>query len=693
MRHPEEFDEAADPTEVRPGGLRPAELPVAGLRLDALGRIAHWDAAAEALLGYPASEVLGSRGERLVRVEGGSGAPSLLEQITVGGTTTGRCTARHRDGHPLELAVWTYQVPASGDVLAFLVDVSAVLKPRVSHAVLDGLFCHSPIGLSAFDTELRFLNVNTALEAINGAPEARHLGRRLSEVLPDVNSAEVETVMQGVLDTGEPVVDFRATGRTPATPYEDRVWSCSYFRLEDIRGRPFGVGASVVDITARLRAEQAAAASRRRLDLLNEAGTRVGTTLDMRQTAQELADVALRGLADMVTVDLMTGVADDAAADFGSELTGGIVMRRIGKAPARGSPAAETLAPLGATLHYPADAPYTQAIARREPFMVAEVDERAIAAPSCPISTVRRLRELRVHSLLMVPLLARGRVLGVTTLFRELPARPFSPDDVMLARDIVSRAAVHLDNARLYTREHDTAVTLQRSLLPHRLTPPPGIEVAHCYRPASDVNEVGGDWYDVVEMPEGRAALVVGDVMGHGIAAAAAMGQLRSAMRALARLALPPEQLLRQLDTGLGDLPDAPLATCAYAVCDPAAGSCSITRAGHPPPAVVHPDGTAELLELPAGAPLGVGGIDFAPTELPLPPGSILALYTDGLVEARYADIDRRLTQLLDVLTANAGLPLDGLSHTVVDRLAPTPDDDVALLLCRTAGPPYSGCR
>ncbi|WP_406417209.1 SpoIIE family protein phosphatase [Streptomyces sp. NBC_00873] len=440
MHRREVFDQAADAAEVRLGGLWPNELLVAGVRVDALGRIVHWDAAAEALLGYPASEVLGSRGELLIPAEGRSAAWSLLERVAAGRATTGPCTARHRDRHLMELAVWAYQVPersgAGGDVLVFLVDVSAALEMRVSRAVLDGLFSRSPIGLCVFDSELRYLRVNTALEAINGVTEAGHLGRRLSEVLPGVNSAEVETVMQRVLDTGE-----------------------------------------------------------------------------------------------------------------------------------------------------------------------------------------------------------------------------------------------------------SAAVLLQRSLLPHRLTPPPGIEVAHCYRPASDVNVVGGDWYDVVEMPEGRTALMVGDVMGHGIAAAAAMGQLRSTMRALARLALPPEQLLRQLDTCLEDLPDTPLATCTYAVCEPAAGCCSITRAGHPPPAVIHPDGTAELLELPAGAPLGVGGIDFVPTDLPLPPGSILTLYTDGLVETRCTDLDQRLTQLRDVLTTNSALPLDALSRTVLDRLAPAPADDVALLLARISTP------
>ncbi|MGP3690929.1 PP2C family protein-serine/threonine phosphatase [Streptomyces sp. IBSNAI002] len=311
------------------------------------------------------------------------------------------------------------------------------------------------------------------------------------------------------------------------------------------------------------------------------------------------------------------------------------------------------------------------------------MNERTLPVFPGHTDTFRQLHELGAHSLLAVPLLARGKALGAAAFYRTKPAPPFSPDDVTLALDIASRAAVFLDNARLYTREHDTAVTLQRSLLPHRLTTRPGIETDHCYRPASDADEVGGDWYDVVAMPAGRTALIVGDVMGHGITAAAAMGQLRSTMRAFARLALPPEQVLRQLDSTLADIPATTLATCVYAVCDPAAGSCSITLAGHLPPVVVHPDGRAELLSLPAGVPLGVGGVDFVPTDLPLPPGTLLALYTDGLVETRDADLDERLNQLCDVLSDSSALQLDGLSRKVVDLLAPAPDDDVALLLVR----------
>ncbi|MFI9601250.1 SpoIIE family protein phosphatase [Streptomyces sp. NPDC052043] len=691
MDHPEAFDAVTATAPAGPGDLWRGELPVAGMRLDASGRIIQWETAAEALLGYPASEVLGSKGRPLVPAESRPALQALLDQAIVSGAATGPCTVRHKDGHLVELAVWAWHIPepggAHGDVLVFVVDVSVALEARVSRAVLDGLFTHSPIGLSAFDNELRYLRVNTALEAIDGIPEADHLGRRLTEMLPDVNSAEAEVIMQRVLDTGESTVDFRATGRTPATPDEDHTWSCSYFRLEDTQGRPFGVGVSVVDITARHRAEQAAAESRRRLALLNEAGIRIGTTLDMWQTSQELAEVATDGLADIVTVDVIAAIADDAATDPGTDLNGGITVRRLGKAPTQDSPAAEVLAPLGQTLHYPAATPNAQALALHSPYMLTDLNDRAVAVASRHTAAARQLREHGVHTVLMIPLLARGTALGMATFYRAFPARPFSPADVTLACDMASRAAVYLDNARLYTREHDTALTLQRSLLPRRLMPPPGIEVAHCYRPASDVNEVGGDRYDVVAMPQGRAALVVGDVMGHGIAAAAVMGQLRSSMRSLARLELPPARLLRHLDAELAYLEDPPLATCAYVVCDPGAGHCSITRAGHPPPALVHPDGTAELFELPTGPPLGVGGLDFTPVEVPLAPGSILALYTDGLVETRCTDLDQRLAQLRSVLTTSTPRPLDALCRTVLARMAPAGNDDVTLLLARVGHP------
>ncbi|XES00295.1 PP2C family protein-serine/threonine phosphatase [Streptomyces sp. S1D4-11] len=252
-----------------------------------------------------------------------------------------------------------------------------------------------------------------------------------------------------------------------------------------------------------------------------------------------------------------------------------------------------------------------------------------------------------------------------------------------LAYELAARAAICVDNARLYRREHDTALVLQRSLLPQHIPQLPGMEVAHRYLPASDVNEVGGDWYDVIRLDGGKAALTIGDVMGHGTAAAAVMGRLSVSVRALARLDLAPENLLHQLEAALEDLTEPMLATFLYAVIDPANGRCQITRAGHPPPAAVSPDGTARLLDVPPGVPLGVGGTPFTTTDVTLQPGSTLVLYTDGLVEARGSDIDERLAEFTHLLEQPAPT-LDELCDRLLIHLTPaSADDDIALLAAR----------
>ncbi len=395
------------------------------------------------------------------------------------------------------------------------------------------------------------------------------------------------------------------------------MWSCSYVRVEDPGGRPIGVIASLLDITEQQRAHIEAEAGRHRLALLSEASVRMGASLELERTAQELADLAAPGLADAVTVDILDTLAH--GDEPGTGLGGGVALRRLGKAPLTGSAITDILAPLGRTLTFPAAAPYTQALAARQPFLVARLDERAIAPAARHSTAPAQLLRAGVHSFMMVPLVARDLVLGVATFHRTRPVGPFGSDDVTLAGELAARAAVSIDNARLYHREHETAVVLQRSMLPQHITPPPGIEVAHRYLPASDVNEVGGDWYDVLHLPDGKTALLIGDVMGHGIAAAAVMGRLSATVRALARLDMPPAELLHQLEATLADLSEPMLATFLYAVCDPATGRCTLTRAGHPPPAAAAPDGTVRLLKTPPGAPLGVGGIDFSTTDIVLP--------------------------------------------------------------------------
>ncbi|MEU7702245.1 SpoIIE family protein phosphatase [Streptomyces sp. NPDC039028] len=679
------FDDATTAAARDAGGWL-GDLTVAVVATGADGAIVRWDHAAEELLGYTPHDVLGRHIADLLHPGADRGlGRSLWEGAATGHGVTGTVTAWHKEGRPLDLEIWAAPVPArhrgGTTVLVFAAEAEAARRIRGSSVVWDGLFARSPVGIAVLDTQLRFLRVNPALEAMNGLPQAAHIGRRLVEILPDVNAPDMERSMRRALDEGRPVVDSRRTGRTPADPDHDHVWSGSYVRLEDADGRPIGLAATLIDITAQQRAQLEAEAGRRHLALVNEATLKIGTSLDLERTAQELADVAVPDLADVVTVDVLESLAADG--EPGAGLVGGATLRRLAKAPLTGSPVAAALAPLGRTLDFPAAAPYARALGDHRAYVVGEFDEGAVEPAAGHSSTPAELLRLGVHSFMMTPLLARGVVLGLATFYRTRPVGPFTKDEVDLAGELAARAAVCVDNARLYSREHDTATVLQRSMLPQHITPPPGIEVAHRYLPASDVNEVGGDWYDVVDLTDGRAVLVIGDVMGHGTAAAAVMGRLSATVRALARLDLAADEMFHQLEAALRDLAEPMIATFLSVVVDPATGRCGITRAGHPPPAAVLPDGTVRLLDVPPGLPLGVGGVDYTTTEVVLPLGSVLVLYTDGLVESRSSDIDARLTELTDLLAAPVP-SLPALCDRLLTHLVPaSADDDIALLAAR----------
>ncbi|MEU9305777.1 SpoIIE family protein phosphatase [Streptomyces sp. NPDC048269] len=661
-------------------------LPVALVATSADGTIVRWNQIAQELLGYAPPQMLGRNIADLLHPGADrSLGSSLWEAAASGRGVMGTVTAWHRDGNPLELEIWASPVSdrqhGTASVLVFAADAHAARRLRGSSAVWDGLFARSPVGIAILDTQLRFLQVNAALEAMNGLPESAHVGRRLAEILPEVNALEMEAAMRQVMDTGKPVLDRRRVGRTPAAADHDRVWSCSYVRVEDPAGMPIGVIASLVDITEQQRDHVEAEAGRRRLALLSEASMRVGSSLDLERTAQELADLAVPRLADTVTVDVLDALA--RGDEPGAGLSGGVALRRLGKAPLSGSTVTDVLARLGSTLTFPASAPYTQALAARQPFLIARLDEQAVAPAARYTAKPAELLAVGVHSFLMAPLVARESVLGVATFYRTRPSGPFGSEDVTLAAELAARAALNIDNARLYHREHETAVILQRSMLPQHISPPRGIAVSHRYLPASDVNEVGGDWYDVLPLTGGKAALLIGDVMGHGIAAAAVMGRLSASVRSLARLDLSPVRLLHQLEAALSDLAEPMIATLLYIVCDPATGRCTVTRAGHPPPVLALPDGTVQLLDTPPGVPLGVGGVAFTPTEIEVPAGGILVLYTDGLIEARGRDLDERLAELTQLL-AEPQRQLDHVCDSLITHLVPAAaDDDIALLVAR----------
>ncbi|WP_239396241.1 SpoIIE family protein phosphatase [Frankia sp. CiP3] len=437
------------------------------------------------------------------------------------------------------------------------------------------------------------------------------------------------------------------------------------------------------------RVGQLAVAARQRLELLYEASMRIGSTLDVTRTAQELADVAVPRFADHVTVDLPDSVL---RGDEPTDIHEGLRRTAI-----HGITAGRAFRPPGDLLNYLPSAPQARCFTTGHP--VLEPDPHAAAGelagegelagdPACGGIPP----DHGIHSLMTVPLRARGDTLGVASFYRCARAGAFEEDDLSLAEELVARAAVCIDNARRYTHEHGLALALQRSLLPRGLPEQHAVEVAHRYLPAQ--SGVGGDWFDVITLSSARVALVVGDVVGHGLHAAATMGRLRTAVQNFSALDLPVDELLAHLDDLVNRLDEEEStepgghgligATCLYAVYDPVSRRCTMARAGHPMPALIHPDGTVEFLDLPAGPPLGLGGLPFETAEFEVSPGSQLVLYTDGLIEDRHRDIDAGLEQLRRLL-AHPDRPPEQTCQALAAAMLPAhPGDDVALLVART---------
>ncbi|MFD8006751.1 SpoIIE family protein phosphatase [Streptomyces mirabilis] len=432
-----------------------------------------------------------------------------------------------------------------------------------------------------------------------------------------------------------------------------------------------------------------------RLAMVNEAGLRIGTTLDISRTTQELADLATEHFADLATVDLL----DSALHGHYTPEEKPLLLRRVAQRSVTEDRPEATIT--RQQLHsYPDGSPPDRALTTGQPSRHHHDGalDRSPVNPGPDLGVDAH----QTHSTLVVPLRARGTVLGVAQFSRHRNPSPYDGEDLLLAQEIAARAAVAVDNARRYTHARATALSLQRSLLPPCMPRQSAVEVACRYLPAGAEVGVGGDWYDVIPLSGARVALVVGDVVGHGIHAAATMGRLRTAVRTLADIDLPPDELLTHLDdvvlrlsaevsTDPDTEPDPDIeadgdigATCLYAVYDPVSSCCTLARAGHVLPTVVTRDGTVDILDLPPGPPLGLGGLPFEAAEVDLPEGSLLALYTNGLIEARDHDIDTGLTRLRQAL-ARPTASLEATCDTVLESLLRTrPDDDVALLVART---------
>lgn len=671
----------------------------APLLLDAQGVVTSWTREAERLLGYAAAEAVGEDLARLLAPGDAERLPYVMDRCRRDGGWAGLLSARRRDGPPVSVMARITSADEPGGSARWLVLVNEMADAPgwdMSRAVLEQMIGGSPIGIAMVDADLRFVWSNAALTQFGGGPPESRLGLRLAEVQPGLNSEAIEAQMRRVLATGEPVLGYELVGRVRAAPHRETAHMLSFTRLDDEHGAPMGVYYTVVDMTERHRARQ-------RLALLDRAGRRIGRSLDIARTAQELADVAVPGFADLVTVDLLEPVlrgAEPSPGQVSDDADDSVTLRRAGRR-ATGDPGVATGS---REVVHRGGSPAVRALVGGRPWRVERLD------PLDPLDSLTEewVAELPAGSeppsALIVPVRARGVTLGVTTFLRRHRHEPFGEDDLALAEDLVSRAAVCVDNARRYTRERDAALVLQRNLLPRRLPEQDAVEVAACYRPADELTGLGGDWYDLIPLSGARVALVVGEVPGHGIDAAAAMGRVRTAVRTLAALDLPPAEILAHLDDLVARMddeegvaaetePQEPRsggaqtvgAACVYVVYDPVDGRCVMAAAGHPAPAVVLPDGSVTFIELPQGSPLGAGGPPFESAEVTLPEGSTLALHTDGLLARgeRWAlDTDReRLRQALE----QSADTLELRCGTVIDALVPArPYDDVALLMART---------
>jgi GAF domain-containing protein len=433
------------------------------------------------------------------------------------------------------------------------------------------------------------------------------------------------------------------------------------------------------------RAERFVDPALMRRQMLDDTFTKIGDALDIDHLARELIDALVPhfcNAGDLLLLESLIG--EDELPSDGPD--GSLPLRRIALLHDRKDPAWEAAFPTGEILRYPAPSPYFQCMDTGAPVLeTISRDQAAKIAKTWRRKPVAKL--LSGASMLMLPLIARGTMLGFVACTRQEGFRRFDPYDVEIGMDFASRAAVFIDNARRYSREHATALTLQRSMLPTGLSYPSSVEVKHRYLPGSKLIEVGGDWYESIALPGGRVALVVGDVAGHGVRAAVTMGRLRTAIHTLAMLELAPAESLQQLDELMHTLGEREphFATCAYAVYDAVTGECEIAVAGHLPPLLVHPDGSNEYLDIPPAPPLGIGDGEVESRQFKIEDGSLFVLYTDGLVENRGRDISDGLARLRGIFGPGSPTrPLEDLCKATLDGVySDEQRDDIAVLIAR----------
>ncbi|MEY9995628.1 serine phosphatase RsbU (regulator of sigma subunit) [Streptomyces sp. V4I8] len=666
-------------------------IPLAVVVVDREGLVSHWSSGARRLFGAAKEEALGRPAVDLLPVSG-----ALPEDDDI--SPYGAYAAYDGLGHDLESSLdGRLYYPAAGRARLTVperdrVDVLWWAYPLVGPGPERLLVLGADVGRlqqddQDHDGDTGYERVAPAFALHTDFPGAEELARKLPEILPSMSVDESARVVGQILELGYPVLEFSQNDRVPVTPdwgvprrVERRVR-----RERAARAAAQGLPLSREDTDEVEDLEYAAV--RERLEFLNEVSGRIGTSLDLSRTIIEVSKAVVPRFTDVAGTYLREQVV--AGEGFPEGVPDTTTMwHRVAVEHTDEPGRWDDVVPVGEAMPFPAHTPFFQCMTTGEPVLVPRISEEMGHAIASQFEK-RDIRPLITgRSMLVVPLKARHVVLGFMILLRH-PERPvFNDMDRVTGAELAARAGLVLDNARMYTYQESVAETLQDSMLPHIPPRMAGCDIATRYLPGTLLGRVGGDWFDSVKLPGARTALVVGDVMGHGLNSAAMMGQLRTAVQTMAALDLPPARLLRNLDDLAQRLGDTYLATCLYAVYDPIASELHIANAGHIPPALVRADnGRSELLDLPTGAPIGVGGVPFEAVRVRVEPGDRIVMCTDGLVEVRGEDIGVGLTTLCES-AAHPAASMDDACDTIIRALNTRGGrkDDVALLMARLNG-------
>jgi PAS domain S-box-containing protein len=680
------------------------------LTKDAEGTITSWNPAAERMYGWSAEEAIGQKISILIPEDRAGEEWRILEQVLAGDPVSHYESDRvHRSGRRVRVSL---SVSPLRDETGEIVGASIIARDiTAQHRAQD------------FAARLHKLTIAFASEITRSGAVAALLDQSVAGLGADagavglLNEAGDEIELVGSVGyTATGIEDWQRFPLDADVPMSiavrtgEPIWTESASELRDrysglsevnvlfsslaviplaIEGRPFG--AIALSFTSRhlfddeeqiflLTAAQHAAQTfdharvyedqrraAQRLSFLAAASELLSGSLDPDTTMQNLADLAIRELGDWCAIDLADdedGLRNVATAHVDPELV------RL---------ASELRERYPVDPDSPTGAPNVIRTGKSE--LYEQIPDEMLAAAAQGEEHLKMMREIGLESGMVVPLAARGRVLGAITFVSSSPDRHFGEADLELAEDLARRAGLAIDNAMLFRHEHDAAVTLQRSLLPESLPELAGVQFAARYLPAAPGLEVGGDWYDVTVLDDGRAALTIGDIAGRGVNAAAVMGHVAGVLRAFVLDGKAPDEVVRRTNRVMRESAQPQMATAVQLELDLESGQLDYVRAGHPPALLRLPDGTIEKLAGKGTQPLGVfDDLDCRTHRVDFPPGSLLLLYTDGLIERSDRDFDEELANLAEAL-AQGPADAEACLRSLAERFSPeTIPDDVAML-------------